>query len=146
MRLGWLDCAGWAEAAWLGWQAELAGQADMLDWAATNQGLMHSQQVGHCLEFCLTNPYYNALTTYMEQVSGVGLGSMALESGILLLSHVSQWDLERPETKLILVKRPGRPLDPTRPKPQGCKFPVLGVYGKRGQCWGQAPGQWGVAR
>ena len=57
---------------------------------------MHSQQVGHCLEFCLINPYYNALTTYMEQVSGVGLGSMALESGILLLPHVLQWDLERP--------------------------------------------------
>ena len=63
---------------------------------------MHSQQVWHCLELCLTSPYYNALTTYMGQVSGVGLGSMALESGILLLSHFLQWGLERPGTKLTL--------------------------------------------
>ena len=56
---------------------------------------MNSQQVGYCLEFCLTGPYYNVLTTYTGQVSGVGLGSMALESGILLLSHFLQWDLER---------------------------------------------------
>ena len=25
---------------------------------------MRSQEVGHCLEFCLTSPYYNVLTTY----------------------------------------------------------------------------------
>ena len=57
---------------------------------------MHSQQGENCLEICLTSPYYNVLTIYTGQISGVGLGSMALESGILLLPHVLQWDLERP--------------------------------------------------
>ena len=64
LRLGWLDCAGWAEPAGLGLQAELAGQADMLDWAAIKQEPMYSHQVLYALQMCLAPPCHNVLKVW----------------------------------------------------------------------------------